>query len=115
MKRLMMNLLYNFLQKKQSLINVHLDQVIFFTISKKIGDDTTIKLWKLVYRSDCMKNNEEPILGKMKLNLSTLCNCDLDRPLLIELLDYKDKKKNPILGNVETSVKHLLSLSAVNN
>mmetsp|Transcript_37387 Transcript_37387/g.73315 ORF Transcript_37387/g.73315 Transcript_37387/m.73315 type:complete len:1124 (+) Transcript_37387:73-3444(+) len=89
--------------------------LVFFTISKKVGHDKTRKLWKLVYRSDCVRNNEEPIWEKMKLNLSTLCNCDLDRPLLLELLDYKKRKNNPILGRVETSVRQLLLLSAVSN
>jgi len=38
-----------------------------------------------------------------------LCNNDDIRPLLIEVLDYKRKGKNAIIGRLETCVKQMIS------
>eukprot|EP00588_Corethron_pennatum_P007216 CAMPEP_0194298350 /NCGR_PEP_ID=MMETSP0169-20130528/60116_1 /TAXON_ID=218684 /ORGANISM="Corethron pennatum, Strain L29A3" /LENGTH=1251 /DNA_ID=CAMNT_0039048327 /DNA_START=1167 /DNA_END=4922 /DNA_ORIENTATION=- len=48
----------------------------------------------------------------MKLNIDILCGGDMTKPLCIEVLDYKKRRKNLIIGRLETSVDELLKMRA---
>jgi len=64
--------------------------------------------WAAVHRSEFVKNNLSPLWNEAKLDLSTLCDGDLDLPLKIVVYDHEGSGKHKLIGSVETSVSELL-------
>jgi Copine/C2 domain len=65
--------------------------------------------WYPVYRSQPIMNNLNPVWSEGTIDVGRLCSGDLNKPILLEVLDWDKKGKHQILGKFETSVQSLLS------
>eukprot|EP00548_Thalassiothrix_antarctica_P011608 CAMPEP_0194159326 /NCGR_PEP_ID=MMETSP0152-20130528/77766_1 /TAXON_ID=1049557 /ORGANISM="Thalassiothrix antarctica, Strain L6-D1" /LENGTH=681 /DNA_ID=CAMNT_0038868879 /DNA_START=51 /DNA_END=2094 /DNA_ORIENTATION=- len=64
--------------------------------------------WDNIYRSDFIKNNLSPTWNEMKISLSVICGCDMDKKVLICVYDHESDGDHVLMGQVETSVNELL-------
>lgn len=77
-------------------------------ILKRINEDGS---FTVVWKSKMISNNLNPRWDPVKLPLTAVCNGDIGRPLLIEIVDVDSGGKNQSMGIVETSVKMMISLN----
>uniref|UniRef100_A0A3Q4BF82 Copine-3 n=1 Tax=Mola mola TaxID=94237 RepID=A0A3Q4BF82_MOLML len=75
----------------------------FLEISKK-GDDGK---WKLVHRTEVVKNNLSPTWKKFTVPLQTFCSSDLDRPLKVDCSDHDSDGSHDLIGSFTTTVNEL--------
>lgn len=80
----------------------------FLRISRLRGDDES---WVPVYKTEVVINSLNPSWQAIKITLQQLCNGDLERPLLIECLDFDLHGSHPLIGTARTSLKQLQDLS----
>jgi Ca2+-dependent lipid-binding protein len=83
----------------------------FFEISRQVnaaGGAT----WDNVYRSKSVPDTLNPTWDDATMELSTLCNGDLDRPIRIQVFDYEGTGKHVSMGAFETTVNNLVASSA---
>jgi len=64
--------------------------------------------WRLVYRSACEKGMLNPMWAEDQLSVAALCNHDLNRDLLIQVIDMDGKGGRHLLGSMETNVHGLM-------
>lgn len=76
----------------------------FYVISR-IREDGS---YQAVYQSDKIMDNLSPTWQQMTISLQALCNCDIDRPLKVEIFDWDSDGKHDTMGSVTTSVRQLL-------
>lgn len=72
---------------------------------RRIREDGT---YQLVWKSEAIKNSLSPIFPAARIPLQTLCNGDIDRPLIIEFMDWEKSGNHQYMGSVKTTVKDLL-------
>jgi hypothetical protein len=77
----------------------------FYQISRLNEDNT----YNLVHKSEVVDNNLSPKWLEAKIPMVSLCNGDLDRPILIEIFDKDDGGKHQSMGEVRTSVRALVA------
>lgn len=76
----------------------------FLLISRQNEDGR----WSVVWRSQHVDNNLNPIWPECKIPIALLCNGDIDRPVKIEIFDFERSGKHVFMGQVETNVRLLL-------
>mmetsp|Transcript_2523 Transcript_2523/g.5329 ORF Transcript_2523/g.5329 Transcript_2523/m.5329 type:complete len:328 (+) Transcript_2523:49-1032(+) len=87
----------------------------YFEISKKLIDHSSgITRWKPVYRSAHVKNILNPFWDEFYIDLEILCNCDLDWPLKLTVLDHDKKTRHKIVGSVEVTASAMMRHRSVN-
>ncbi|XP_059185178.1 copine-1 isoform X2 [Centropristis striata] len=70
----------------------------------KQGDDGK---WKLVHRTEVVKNNLNPSWKKFTVPLQTFCSSDLDKPLKVDCSDYDSDGSHDLIGSFTTKVSEL--------
>jgi hypothetical protein len=80
----------------------------FFELSRKV-DSLGGLAWDNVYRSKAIKDNLNPEWEHAFIDLSALCDADLDRPILVTVYDNNlSSGKHVSMGQFETTVNDLL-------
>jgi hypothetical protein len=74
----------------------------------RIYEDGT---FALVHETPRIDNNLNPQFRKLHIPMISLCNGDVDRPIKIEIWDHEESGKHQPMGQIETSVRGLLSNS----
>ena len=67
--------------------------------------------WDNVFRSNVVKNNLSPSWNDATIELSTLCDGDLSKPIQIVIYDHEGSGKHVLMGQFDTSVNDLVSAS----
>jgi hypothetical protein len=78
----------------------------FFELSRK-QDSAGGQTWDNIFRSSVIKNNLNPEWDNAIIELATLCDGDLDRPILVSVFDHEGSGKHVPMGQFETSVSAL--------
>jgi uncharacterized protein YegL len=78
----------------------------FFELSRK-QDSAGGLTWDNIFRSNVVKNNLNPEWDNSIIELATLCDADLDRPILVSVFDFESSGKHVPMGTFETSVNAL--------
>lgn len=76
----------------------------FLTIYRKEGDQ-----WVEVHRTEYVKDELSPVWKSFELEISELCDGDLDAPIRGEVYDYDKDGSHDHIGHFETSVNGLLA------
>ncbi|KAF7207603.1 transcript variant X3 [Nothobranchius furzeri] len=88
------------LDKKDTFAHTH-TLLEFF----KEGDDGK---WKLVHRTEVVKNNLNPTWKSFSVSLQTFCSCDLEKPLKVDCSDYDSDGSHDLIGSFTTKVSEFL-------
>jgi hypothetical protein len=81
----------------------------FFVLSRKEDSLGGGLAWESVFRSRSFKDNLNPEWEQAAIDLSTLCDADLDRPILVTVYDDNlISGKHLSMGKFETTVNDLL-------
>jgi len=83
----------------------------FYELFKKINSAGGLT-WDNVYRSKHIMNNLNPDWESAVIDLSTLCDGDLDLPILVSVYDYERSGKHVAMGQVETTVNSLVKAAS---
>lgn len=75
----------------------------FFTLSKSNEDGT----YTIVHRSEEIKVTLNPEWDRFTVSISDLCNGDLDREILIEVLDWNANGRHNFIGKCTTTAREL--------
>jgi hypothetical protein len=78
----------------------------FFELSRK-QDSAGGLTWDNIFRSNVVKDNLNPEWDNAIIELGTLCDGDLDRPILVSVFDHESSGKHVHMGQFETSVNTL--------
>uniref|UniRef100_A0A8C6NW06 Copine-3 n=1 Tax=Nothobranchius furzeri TaxID=105023 RepID=A0A8C6NW06_NOTFU len=73
----------------------------------KEGDDGK---WKLVHRTEVVKNNLNPTWKSFSVSLQTFCSCDLEKPLKVDCSDYDSDGSHDLIGSFTTKVSEFLKV-----
>jgi hypothetical protein len=76
----------------------------FIVIARMNEDGTFTDVWK----SAKIDNNLNPTFPQSHINISQVCNGDIDRPIKISFMDYDDNGKHQFMGHVQTSIRGLI-------
>jgi hypothetical protein len=82
----------------------------FFEVCRRL-DSAGGLTWDNVFRSNVVKDNLDPSWNDATIELSTLCDGDLSKPIQIVVYDYEGSGKHVLMGQFETTVNDLLSAS----
>jgi hypothetical protein len=82
----------------------------FFELSRRVNS-AGAATWDNVYRSKTVENTLNPTWDDATMELSTLCNGDLNQPIRIQVFDYESKGKHVNMGELETTVNKLVAAS----
>uniref|UniRef100_A0A2K6LN00 Copine 7 n=1 Tax=Rhinopithecus bieti TaxID=61621 RepID=A0A2K6LN00_RHIBE len=66
----------------------------------RVNDDQGLQL---VYRTEVVKNNLNPVWEPFKVSLSSLCSCEETRPLKCLVWDYDSRGKHDFIGEFTTT------------
>ena len=77
----------------------------FLEFSRKISDDR----WQVVYRTEMVKNSQNPQFKAIRVKASQLCGGDFDNKIRIECKDHDSSGSHDLIGSCETSVKEMMS------
>jgi hypothetical protein len=77
-----------------------------FVLSRK-QDSAGGLTWDNIFRSSVVKNNLNPEWDGAIIELTTLCDGDLDRPILVSVFDHESRGKHVPMGQFEASVSAL--------
>ncbi|XP_028608877.1 copine-7 isoform X2 [Grammomys surdaster] len=66
----------------------------------RVNDDTSEQL---VYRTEVVKNNLNPVWEPFKVSLNSLCSCEETRPLKCLVWDYDSRGKHDFIGDFTTT------------
>ena len=72
---------------------------------RRIREDGT---YQLVWKSEPVMNNLSPTFPHARIPLMTICNGDIERPLIIEVMDWEKSGNHQFMGAVHTTVKGLM-------
>jgi len=61
----------------------------------------------LVYRTEVIKSNLNPIWRPIELSIQRLCNGDLDRPIILEVFDWNRSGSHELIGSGQTTVRQM--------
>jgi C2 domain len=78
----------------------------FFRFEKLANDET--QEWKTVWKSEVVKDDQNPTWSMGRLPLQVLCDDDPTKPLRISIWAYNKYTQDDFVGNVETSVAELV-------
>jgi len=86
----------------------------FFEVSalRESQNDT---VWDVVYRSEYIDHNLNPVWKEARISADTLCRGDMAHPVKIELFDYSKSGKYLTMGAFETSMEGLLEAKQKNS
>lgn len=70
--------------------------------------------WHPVYRSKHIDNDLNPIWPPFEMDLSALCENDMDKPILVRVFDWEKSGKHKTLGQFETNVNSLVAAKTAN-
>mmetsp|Transcript_25935 Transcript_25935/g.31380 ORF Transcript_25935/g.31380 Transcript_25935/m.31380 type:complete len:572 (+) Transcript_25935:136-1851(+) len=76
----------------------------FYELCRKNDD----RSWTNVYRSTQVNNNLSPKWSEVEVDLSLLCDGDVNRPIQIVVYDYEKSGKHVHMGTMETTVATLV-------
>jgi len=79
---------------------------------ERMDEDPRGRKWNSVYRSEVVRDNLNPVWKQTSVDLSTLCDGDLDRPIQIVVFDHEKSGKHMHMGTAETTVNHLVKASS---
>eukprot|EP00540_Astrosyne_radiata_P020188 CAMPEP_0116857246 /NCGR_PEP_ID=MMETSP0418-20121206/20429_1 /TAXON_ID=1158023 /ORGANISM="Astrosyne radiata, Strain 13vi08-1A" /LENGTH=579 /DNA_ID=CAMNT_0004490873 /DNA_START=62 /DNA_END=1801 /DNA_ORIENTATION=- len=65
--------------------------------------------WDAVHRSEVIRNNLNPDWKTNTIELSSLCQGDFDKPILIKIFDHEKSGNHVLMGEVESTVNQLQS------
>lgn len=77
----------------------------------RINDDETEQL---VYRTEVIKNNLNPVWEPFKVSLISLCSCDEDRKLKCLVWDHDSRGKHDFIGEFYASFREMQKISSGN-
>ena len=80
----------------------------FFELQRKRKAVKGFAVWDCVFRSRPLNNDLNPIWNDACVELSTLCNGDLDQKFQIAVLDFDKGNKHTMMGTFQVSVNELL-------
>ncbi|XP_042542365.1 copine-6 [Dipodomys spectabilis] len=75
----------------------------FMEIYKTNGDQSD----QLVWRTEVVKNNLNPIWEPFRLSLHSLCSCDVHRPLKFLVYDYDSSGKHDFIGEFTSTFQEM--------
>lgn len=84
------------------------ESLLILTLLLFIYHDEMILSRVPMHRSEFIKNNLSPLWNETKLDLSTLCDGDVDMALRLVVYDHEGSGKHKLIGSVETSVNEFL-------
>ena len=64
--------------------------------------------YQLIWKNEPIMNNLNPVFPSVRIPLVTLCNGDIERPLIIEFMDFEKTGLHKPMGIVRTTVKDIL-------
>ena len=64
--------------------------------------------YTVVWKSNKVDNNLSPVFQAAKISMSSLCNGDVHRPLLIEIFDWDSNGKHESMGVVGLHTETIL-------
>jgi len=64
--------------------------------------------YQLIWKNEPVMNNLNPVFPSVRIPLVTLCNGDIERPLIIEFMDFEKTGLHQPMGIVRTTVKDIL-------
>jgi hypothetical protein len=67
--------------------------------------------WDVVYRSEDVHDELNPVWKEAAIELSFLCGGDFNLPVLVRVFDYEKSGRHVLMGSVETTVNMLLEAS----
>ncbi|XP_027703415.1 copine-7 [Vombatus ursinus] len=70
----------------------------------RINDDRSEQL---VYRTEVVKNNLNPVWETFKVSLNSLCSCEEKRPLKCLVWDYDSRGKHDFIGEFSTTFEEM--------
>ncbi|XP_020844789.1 copine-7 [Phascolarctos cinereus] len=70
----------------------------------RINDDQSEQL---VYRTEVVKNNLNPVWETFKVSLNSLCSCEEKRPLKCLVWDYDSRGKHDFIGEFSTTFEEM--------
>ncbi|PSC75848.1 copine-3 [Micractinium conductrix] len=68
--------------------------------------------WVPVLKTEVINNNLNPTWRPFKASMAQLCNCDPQRPLLLEVFDHDDVGSHDMIGSCQTSLAGLQAAAA---
>lgn len=77
----------------------------------RINDDETEQL---VYRTEVIKNNLNPVWEPFKVSLISLCSCDEDRKLKCLVWDHDSRGKHDFIGEFYATFREMQKISSGN-
>jgi hypothetical protein len=80
----------------------------FFELQRKRKAVNGFAVWDCVFRSRQKNNDLNPVWNDACVELSTLCNGDLDQKFQIAVLDFDSGNKHTMMGSFQVSVNELL-------
>jgi hypothetical protein len=80
----------------------------FYELQRKRKAVKGFAVWDCVFRSRPLDNDLNPVWNDACVELSTLCNGNLDQKFQIAVLDFEKGNKHTIMGTFQVSVNELL-------
>nr|XP_021526684.1 copine-7 isoform X2 [Aotus nancymaae] len=74
----------------------------------RVNDDQGLQL---VYRTEVVKNDLNPVWEPFKVSLSSLCSCEETRPLKCLVWDYDSRGKHDFIGEFSTTFEEMQKAS----
>jgi hypothetical protein len=80
---------------------------------KGIKDVSKIGEWIHVYKTEIIKDDNNPTFRPFNISLNTLCNGSIDQPFLIECYDWNHSGNHTLIGTAQATVRDLQVLKEV--
>ena len=77
----------------------------YFILSRSREDGKSV----VVFKSEIIKSNLNPVFKPFKIQSQTLCNCDPYRPIIITIYDWDKTGNDDLIGRYETNLNELKS------
>jgi len=81
----------------------------FFEISKLVGSHK-----QLIYRSDYLRNNLNPVWEVTTIDLDYLCDGELDKTFNFDVFDWEKSGHHQCMGGFQTTIKELIEVQGTN-
>jgi len=63
--------------------------------------------WAMIYRSETLKNNQNPTWAPFIVNVGALCQGNIDAPFKVEIWDSDDHSNHDFIGGAVTTIREL--------
>jgi hypothetical protein len=80
-----------------------------FVVVSAQSDSAGGRVWAPVYRSECIKNNLNPVWKEFSIPVEKLGSGDKNTPIQIEVYDWEKSGKHQAMGKFQTSINGLVS------